>query len=55
MVAEYYGAICRLVHDTPFAEGAGDLKLPAGPRYTECWITPSGIEFLNRADSDDHA
>ena len=46
-VARHYRALQSLVHDTPFAKGAGDLRLPAGPRYTECWITQSGIDYLN--------
>ena len=53
-VAKYYNALCRIARDTPFADGAGDLALPAGPRYTECWITRSGIERLNHvAESED--
>jgi hypothetical protein len=35
-----------------FAEGAGNLELPAGPRYTECWITPKGLEQLRAARQD---
>jgi hypothetical protein len=45
-VAQYYGALRKLVLETPFADGAGDLRLPAGPRYTDCWITQRGIERL---------
>ncbi len=52
-VTEYYDALCRLVRDTPFADGAGDFGLPAGPRYTECWITSSGIQLLSTADEHD--
>ena len=48
MVAEYYRSLCRLVRETPFADGAGDLTQPAGPRYTECWITSSGRVELER-------
>ena len=48
LVAKYYNAIRRIVRDTPFADGAGDFGLPAGPRYTACWITPRGIEELHR-------
>lgn len=48
LVAEYYGALCRLALETPFADGAGNLSLPAGPRYTECWITPAGFEYLGK-------
>src|SRR5688572_13022782 len=40
LVAEYYKALCRLVRETPFADGIGsNLDPPSGPRYTECWIT----------------
>ena len=46
-VSEHYRALRRLVNDTPFADGAGNLRLPAGPRYTECWITERGIDHLN--------
>src|SRR6188508_1149572 len=46
LVAEFYTALRRLVHETPFADGAGNLRLPAGPRYTECWITAEGIAEL---------
>ena len=48
VVAEHYSAIRRLVLETDLADGAGDLKRPAGPRYTECWITEQGLEELNR-------
>lgn len=53
LVAKYYNAICRLVRDTPFADGAGDFGLPAGPRYTACWITSSGIEELHHTGSNE--
>ena len=46
-VAGHYAALRTLVNDTPFADGAGDLRLPAGPRYTECWITERGMDHLN--------
>lgn len=32
--------------DNPLAEGQGDLRLPAAPRYTECRITRLGVERL---------
>ena len=48
-VQRYYSALCKLVNHTQFAEGAGDLRLPAGPRYTECWITQAGKEFLDQS------
>jgi hypothetical protein len=32
--------------DNPLAEGKGDLRLPAAPRYTECRITQLGLERL---------
>jgi hypothetical protein len=51
LVAEFYAALRNLVHDTPFADGAGDLRRPAGPRYTECWITPSGLAEIRRLDT----
>jgi len=53
MVAEHYGAIRRLVLETDLADGAGDLKRPAGPRYTECWITERGMEELNHTALQD--
>jgi hypothetical protein len=43
LVAEFYTALRRLIHETQYAEGAGNLRLPAGPRYTECWITEAGL------------
>lgn len=48
LVAKYYGAVCQLARNTVLVDGAGDLGRPAGPRYTECWITPAGIEWLNQ-------
>lgn len=48
LVARYYTALCRLARETPYVEGNGDLNTPAGPRYTECWITSAGIELLNQ-------
>lgn len=48
IVAEHYAVIRRMVLETDLADGAGDLKRPAGPRYTECWITERGREELNR-------
>ena len=50
LVAKYYNALCILARERTFADGAGDLSRPAGPRYTECWITPNGIEALDRSD-----
>ena len=48
LVADHYNALRRLVLETDLADGAGNLRLPAGPRYTECWITPVGREYLDR-------
>ncbi len=48
LVDEYYKSLCKLVRDTPYAEGAGDFWQPAGPRYTACWITPAGSELLEQ-------
>jgi hypothetical protein len=48
LVAEYYNSIRRLVRETSFADCAGNFEFPAGPRYTECWITPIGMEYLER-------
>lgn len=48
LVAEHYQAIQRLVLETDLAAGAGNLKHPVGPRYTDCWITQRGMEELNR-------
>jgi len=53
IVAEHYAAIRRLVLETDLADGAGDLKRPAGPRYTECWITERGMEELNHTALQD--
>ena len=53
LVAEYYRGLCRLACETPFADGAGDLSSPAGPRYTECWITPAGTQRLAQAAPED--
>lgn len=41
----FYDALRQLI-EAGLAEGRGDLRLPAGPRYTECRITPAGIERL---------
>ena len=38
LIADYPGQ--------PLAEGKGDLRLPAAPRYTECRITRLGLERL---------
>jgi len=51
LVADFYGALRRLVRETPLADGAGDLELPAGPRYTECWITQAGLNEIERLDA----
>jgi len=42
---KFYGVLRQLIRDG-YAEGAGDLNLPAGPRYTECRITAKGLERL---------
>lgn len=47
IVAEIYQALCRLALETPFVDGKGDLRSPAGPRYTEVSITQHGVEYLN--------
>jgi hypothetical protein len=44
-VGEAYNQLRALV-DGGFLEGRGNLKLPAGPRYTECGITEAGREAL---------
>jgi hypothetical protein len=36
----------RSLVDRGLLLGKGDLRLPAGPRYTECGITPAGREAL---------
>jgi hypothetical protein len=41
----FYDLLRRLV-ERGFADGAGDLRSPAGPRYTECRITAKGKEWL---------
>ena len=46
VVARLYDAIRRLIRETDLAAGAGDLGRPAGPRYTECWITSRGLDHL---------
>src|SRR5688572_896294 len=51
VVAELYKALRRLVCETDLADGAGDLRSPAGPRYTECWITQRGRAHLDKASS----
>jgi hypothetical protein len=48
IVAEHYDALRKLALETDLADGAGDLRLPAGPRYTEVWITERGLEYLER-------
>jgi hypothetical protein len=45
-VKRFYDVLRRLV-ECRFAEGAGDLRSPAGPRYTECRITATGTKWLN--------
>ena len=47
VVAEHYEAVQTLVNGAAFADGAGNLRLPAGPRYTECWITERGMDHLS--------
>ena len=49
IVARYYSALCRLACDTSYADGAGDLRSPAGPRYTACWITQAGSDLLDQS------
>ena len=52
LVAEFYAVLRALVRDTCFAGGAGDLRSPAAPRYTECWITTEGLVELAHLDSE---
>ena len=52
VVAEHYDAIRRLIRETDLAAGAGDLGLPAGPRYTECWLTSRGFDELENSTSN---
>lgn len=47
IVAAYYRALCNLVTRTTYAEGRGNFEAPAGPRYTECWITKQGKQLLS--------
>jgi hypothetical protein len=53
LVARFYAALCKLACDTPYAAGAGDLRSPAGPRYTECWITSAGDDLLDHLANGD--
>ncbi len=53
MVAEYYRAICSLVTQTPYADGRGDFEEPAGPRFTDCWITNEGKRALSRGRNNE--
>ncbi len=41
----FYFALRQLIRDG-FAQGQGDFELPMGPRYTECRITPLGLQRL---------
>lgn len=50
-VVEYYAALRKLVSDTSLVAGAGDLRKPAAPPYTRCWITPEGLAELARYDA----
>ncbi len=50
-VVEYYAALRKLVSDTSLVAGAGDLRKPAAPPYTRCWITPEGLAELARHDA----
>lgn len=45
-VGRLYDCIRALV-DSGLLEGRGDLSLPAGPRYTECRLSPAGEAQLN--------
>lgn len=40
-IGQFYDILRGLVRKG-FLTGAGDLSLPAGPRYTECGITDAG-------------
>ncbi|WP_254510122.1 hypothetical protein [Anatilimnocola floriformis] len=44
-VGRAYDALRQLVN-RGLAEGRGDLKSPAGPRYTECEINSAGLRSL---------
>ena len=44
-VGKLYDQLRSLV-ERGLLQGRGDLKLPAGPRYTECGITPAGSAAL---------
>ena len=41
----------RLLVDRGLLFGRGNLKLPAGPRYTECGITDAGRQALKSLDT----
>jgi hypothetical protein len=42
----FYFALRELIRDG-LAQGQGNFDAPAGPRYTECRITPLGLQRLN--------
>ncbi len=45
-VRQLYNVLREMIR-CGLAEGAGDLQLPAGPRYTECRITLAGRRRLD--------
>jgi len=50
VVGQLYDQLRELVNQG-LLFGRGDLRLPAGPRYTECGITPAGREILADVDT----
>jgi hypothetical protein len=53
VVAEHYLALCKLVTNSPFARGRGNFAGPAGPRYTDCWITDEGKRMLSQGHENE--
>ena len=43
---QLFYTVLRGLIESGFAEGAGDLRAPSGPRYTECRLTPAGRQRL---------
>jgi hypothetical protein len=41
----FYDVLRQLIRHG-FAEGKGNLRLPAGPRYTECRLSSNGVDWL---------
>jgi hypothetical protein len=52
LVGVWYSSLISMTSHEPQDErllhGAGNLRAPAAPHYTACWLTPAGTEAANR-------